>query len=87
LDSSILALEYLKPDHRNSERFALWGGRLKQLKDAFDTHEPTGPVQWWRDDRRPVQWWTFWIAALVLVLTVVVGLTQSVTAIIQLWRL
>jgi hypothetical protein len=43
-----------------------------KLKRAYDGHEPKGPLQWWRDDRKSVQWWTFWIAALVLVLTICV---------------
>ena len=41
-----------------------------KLKRAYDGHEPEGPLQWWRGDWKSVQWWTFWIAALVLVLTI-----------------
>jgi len=83
LDSRVLSLEYLKPEHRNVDHFTFWGGRLRKIKQAFDGHEPHGPLQWWRDDRKPVQWWTFWIAALILVLTIVFGFTQSITSIIQ----
>lgn len=84
LDPSILSLEYLKPENRRIDHFVFWGGRLRKLKQVFDDHDPDGPLQWWRDDRKPVQWWTFWIAALVLVLTMVFGSIQSVTAVLQL---
>jgi hypothetical protein len=83
LDPSVLSLEYLDPSHRNADNFQYWGARLQRIKRAYDGHEPNGPLQWWRDDRKPVQWWTFWIAALVLALTVIFGFTQSVTAILQ----
>jgi hypothetical protein len=86
LDPSVLSLEYLEPDHRRADHFRYWGERLKRLKRAFDDHEPNGPLQWWRDDRKPVQWWTFWIAALVLVLTIIFGFTQSITGIFQVAR-
>jgi hypothetical protein len=86
LDPSVLSLEYLKPEDRTIDHFVIWGGRLRKLKRAFDDHEPHGPLQWWRDDRKPVQWWTFWTAALVLALTVVFGFTQSLTAILQLMK-
>jgi hypothetical protein len=86
LDSCVLSLEYLKQEDRRIDHFEIWGGRLRKLKQAFDDQEPDGPLQWWRDDRKPVQWWMFWIAALVLALTIVFGFTQSVTAILQLMK-
>jgi hypothetical protein len=86
LDPSVLSLEYLKSENRRIDHFVFWGGRLRKLKRAFDDHEPHGPLQWWRDDRKPVQWWTFWVAALVLALTIIFGFTQSVTAILQLMK-
>jgi hypothetical protein len=86
LDPSVLSLEYLRSEDRRIDHFVFWGGRLRKLKRAFDDHEPHGPLQWWRDDRKPVQWWTFWIAALVLALTIVFGFIQSVTAILQLMK-
>lgn len=49
-------------------------------------NEQSRPLQWWRDDRRSVQWWTFWIAALVLFLTIFFGLIQSVAAVLQILR-
>jgi hypothetical protein len=34
--------------------------------------------QWWYDRRNGVQWWTFWIALLVLGLTILFGLSQCI---------
>jgi hypothetical protein len=83
LDPGAPHCNYLKLEDRNIEHFKYWGDRLVRLKRAYDSHEPDGPIQWWRDDRKPVQWWTFWIAVMVLVLTIVFGLTQSVTGVLQ----
>jgi ABC-type Fe3+ transport system permease subunit len=55
------------------------------LKQAFDDSEPRTVSQWWYDDRKRVQWYTFWVAALVLILTIVFGVTQTASGIIQAW--
>ena len=55
------------------------------LKQAFDDSEPDTIASWWYDDRKKVQWYTFWVAALVLLLTVVFGLIQSVSGVVQAW--
>lgn len=61
------------------------GDRVSILKQAFDDSEPKSISQWWYDDRKRVQWYTFWIAALVLLLTVIFGLVQSVASVVQAW--
>ncbi|KAF8862092.1 hypothetical protein BDZ45DRAFT_586101 [Acephala macrosclerotiorum] len=83
LDPGALHCEYLNLEDRQIEHFKYWGDRLLKLKRTYDCHEPHGPIQWWRDDRKKVQWWTFWVAVLVLILTIVFGAIQSVTAIMQ----
>jgi hypothetical protein len=35
--------------------------------------------------RKRVQWYTFWVAVLVLLLTIVFGLIQSVSSVVQAW--
>ena len=55
------------------------------LKQTFDDSEPHKLSHWWYDDRKKVQWYTFWIAALVLVLTIVFGLIQSIAGVVQAW--
>ncbi|KAH9207226.1 hypothetical protein DL95DRAFT_374508 [Leptodontidium sp. 2 PMI_412] len=83
LDPGVFRCTYIKMEDCEIRHFKHWGPRLLKIKRAFDDHEPNGPVQWWRDDRKPVQWWTFWTAVLVLVLTVVFGVIQSVASILQ----
>lgn len=70
---------------RQIDKFRYWRDRLVVLKQAFDVSEPHKLSLWWHDDRKKVQWYTFWIAALVLVLTIVFGLIQSTAAVVQAW--
>ena len=62
-----------------------WHDRLVVLAEAFDKTEPKGLSQWWADKRKRVQWFTFWIAVTVLILTIIFGLIQSVTGILQVY--
>ena len=70
---------------RSPEKYQYWGQRLITIKDAYDASEPKDLGQWWHDRRRKVQWYTFWVAILVLVLTIVFGLIQSVTGVMQVY--
>ena len=70
---------------RSPEKYQYWGQRLIMIKDAYDASEPKDLGQWWHDRRRKVQWYTFWVAILVLVLTIVFGLIQSVTGVMQVY--
>jgi hypothetical protein len=83
LDQCAGSSGHLNASQRRLEEFKYWGERLGILKQAFDDSEPPSVFHWWRDDRKKVQWYTFWIAALVLLLTIVFRLLQSVTGIIQ----
>jgi hypothetical protein len=75
----------LNKRNRNIEKFKFWRDRLTILKQTFDESEPKTVSGLWNDDRKKVQWFTFWIAALILVLTIVFGFIQCSTAIIQAW--
>ena len=75
----------LLPWARSPEQYDYWGPRLLMIKDAYDNSEPKHLGQWWHDRRRKVQWYTFWVAILVLVLTIVFGLIQSVTGVMQVY--
>ncbi|KAI9785282.1 MAG: hypothetical protein M1816_000468 [Peltula sp. TS41687] len=68
---------------RSVENYRYWNDRLLRVAQAFDRSEPRGMSSWWIDRRNRVQWYTFWIAALVLVLTIIFGLIQSITGILQ----
>ncbi|KIW72121.1 hypothetical protein PV04_00341 [Phialophora macrospora] len=76
---------HLNATARQIENFKYWRDRLVILKQAFDESEPKTVSQWWNDDRKKVQWYTFWVAALVLALTIVFGLIQSISGIVQAW--
>jgi len=68
---------------RKIGNFKYWHDRLVILKEAFDNTEPKGVMQWWFDRRKRVQWYTFWVAVLVLILTVFFGVVQSIEGGIQ----
>jgi hypothetical protein len=49
-------------------------------------HEPAvGVAQLWADRRNPQQWLTFWIAMMVLVLTILFGIISTVMGFLQAW--
>ena len=75
----------LNASARQIEKFHYWRDRLVILKQTFDESEPHTIALWWNDDRKKVQWYTFWIAALVLLLTIIFGLIASVSSIVQAW--
>ncbi|KAL9629110.1 MAG: hypothetical protein Q9164_007017, partial [Protoblastenia rupestris] len=75
----------LNAEARQIENFHFWRDRMVILKQAFDESEPQTISLWWYDDRKKVQWYTFWIAALVLILTIVFGLIASIAGIVQAW--
>ncbi|MCJ1230129.1 hypothetical protein MMC12_006800 [Toensbergia leucococca] len=85
LDSAAAACGHLEASKRQIEHFKYWRDRLVILKQTFDESDPHTISQWWYDNRKRVQWWTFWVAALVLLLTIIFGLIQSATGIIQAW--
>ena len=62
-----------------------WHNRLCIIQKAYDESEPTNLSQFFYDRRRKVQWYTFWIAILILFLTVVFGMIQSVTGVMQVY--
>ncbi len=58
--------------------FHHWRKRLMDLHDVFE-QAPRSVLQIWFDRRNPIQWWTFWLAAVIAVLTVVFGVISSYT--------
>lgn len=55
------------------------------IQKAHDESEPKALPQWWNGRRKKVQWYTFWAAILILVLTIVFGMIQSVNGIMQVY--
>ena len=61
--------------------FVHWRDRLLELHEEIFQSPPVSWAQLWRDRRSPQQFWTFWIAILILALTVL----STVATIIQAW--
>ncbi|KUI66045.1 hypothetical protein VM1G_01349 [Cytospora mali] len=85
LDTRAIQCGRLSSDRRQIEKFRIWRDRLVTLKQVFDEAQPKTLSQWWYDRRNGVQWYTFWVAILVLVLTIVFGLIQSVEGALQVY--
>jgi len=76
---------HLIADERQIESFSYWRDRLVVLKQVYDESRPNTIAQWWHDRRNGVQWYTFWVAMLVLFLTVFFGLVQSIEGALQVY--
>lgn len=61
--------------------FDHWRDRLLELHEEVFLAPPVSWAQLWRDRRNPQQFWTFWIALMILLLTV----TSTVATIVQAW--
>jgi hypothetical protein len=62
---------YDGPRTLNLMEFDHWRDRLLELKDVVFTSPPASIRQLFMDRRNPQQFWTFWIAIIILFLTVV----------------
>lgn len=85
LDGRAILYGRLRSDRRQIENFKVWRDRLVTLKQVFDEAQPKTISQWWNDRRNGVQWYTFWVAVLVLVLTVLFGFVQSIEGALQVY--
>jgi len=83
LDPKLIEAGHLNTHHRQIENFKYWHDRLDMLKQIFDELEPSSLGQWWVDRGKRVQRLTFGVAILVLILTVVFGIIQSIEGGIQ----
>jgi hypothetical protein len=86
LDENAIKNTPLKTEDRQLDKFEFWHDRLAILKDVFDDAEPNTIAQWWQDRRRRVQWYTFWVAVLVLILTMLFGVIQSIEGGMQVYK-
>lgn len=85
LDQRLLRCGHLRADDRQIENFTFWHDRLVILKQLFDEARPSTLSQWWYDRRNGVQWYTFWVAVLVLLLTLFFGFVQCVEGALQVY--
>lgn len=86
LDGQVVKCGRLRIEDRQIKKFHFWHDRLVILKEAFDESRPSTVSQWWCDRRNSVQWYTFWVAILVLFLTVFFGVVQSIEGALQVYK-
>ena len=61
--------------------FEYWRDRLFELYEEVYRSPPVSWAQLWRDRRNPQQFWTFWIALIILALTMI----STIATVIQAW--
>jgi hypothetical protein len=83
LDSRASQCDSVRMADRHIDRFHFWRDRLVILKEMFDESEPKNLTQRWSDRRNGVQWYTFWVAIVVLMLTLFLRLIQCIEGGIQ----
>jgi len=86
LDSKAIKCGRLRAKDRHIGNSPFWHDQFVILKQVFDEAEPTNLSQWWCDRRKRVQWYTFWVAALVLALTIFFGLIQCIEGALQVYK-
>jgi hypothetical protein len=86
LDKQLTACTPLRLSERQIENFEFWHDRLVILKHAYDESRPATLSQWWHDRRNGVQWYTFWVAIVILFLTIFFGMVQSIEGAIQVYK-
>ncbi|KAH7310192.1 hypothetical protein BKA65DRAFT_414092 [Rhexocercosporidium sp. MPI-PUGE-AT-0058] len=84
LDVNAMNCGQLKLEDRQIDHFDFWHDRLIVLKQFFDDSSPRTIKQWWFDDRKRVQW--FWVAILLVVLTLFFGFIQCIEGGWQIWK-
>lgn len=72
---------YNGPPTLNLAEFQYWRDRLMELHDVVFLAPPASWAQLWRDRRNPQQFWTFWLALVILWLTLI----STVAGIVQAW--
>ncbi|KAH8886947.1 hypothetical protein GQ53DRAFT_844510 [Thozetella sp. PMI_491] len=80
LDHNIM---YRETANRDKRGYPYWQERLCAMYETFERTKPSSPMQWWYDRRDMGQWWGFWLVVTGIFLTVIFGLIQSVTGILQ----
>jgi hypothetical protein len=86
VDPALIEVERLNAEDRQIEGFKYWRDRLVVVKQVYDESKPKTMGQWWHDRRNTVQWCTFWVAIVVLLLTVFFGLVQSIEGALQVYK-
>lgn len=67
----------------DTKSYPYYASRLIEIQRRYDASRPKKAKQWWFDRRHRLEWTTLGVAVVVFVLTVVFGVIQSVTSILQ----
>lgn len=86
VDPQVALCGNLRAEERQIERFAYWRDRLIILKQMYDDATPKTIKQWWHDRRNGERWFTFWVAVLVLMITITLGLVQCIESALQVYK-
>jgi hypothetical protein len=86
VDAEILNCDRVQGEERCANTFEFWRDELLILRDILEKPRRTSILQFWYDRRNKVQWYTFWIAVLILCLTVFFGLVQSIEGALQVYK-
>lgn len=62
--------------------FCMWRTNLLTIEREFNNSAPRSLKQWWKDRRRRREWFPFWVAAVVVLLTVVSLLLSLISAVV-----
>lgn len=71
---------------RRVDQFKYWHKELIALQKIFDKPRQMTLAQSLHDRRDITRWYTFWIAVVVLVLTVFFGVTQTILSAMQVYK-
>lgn len=63
---------YMQARASKLEEFCYWRPQLLELYHIYQ-QPPVSILQMWHDRRNPMQWYTFWLAALIAILSLVFG--------------
>ncbi|KAI4191030.1 MAG: hypothetical protein LQ346_004816 [Caloplaca aetnensis] len=66
----------------NVQAFNYWKDRILDLYGIYKSPS-VGWAQLWTDRRNPLQWYTFWLAVVILGLTIIFGIISTVTGVMQ----
>ncbi|KAI0539604.1 hypothetical protein GGR58DRAFT_228102 [Xylaria digitata] len=86
IDARVALCGNLRAEDRRIERFTFWRDRLIILKQVYDDATPRTIQQWWHDRRNGERWFIFWVAVLVLMITIVLGLIQCIEGALQVYK-
>ncbi|KAI0451927.1 hypothetical protein F5B21DRAFT_516354 [Xylaria acuta] len=86
VDHQVALCGNLRAEERQIERFAFWRDRSIILKQIYDDATPMTIKQWWHDRRNGERWFAFWVAVLVLMITMTLGLVQYIESALQAYK-